>query len=101
MRRMNVREFKHGFHRVEEPIEVLRRTTTIGLYYPTGFGPKGMVSSDDDQAAIHYVEKSPPVDDETLAKWRERGLIGPREPGLVLGGVAGNKPPPAPPVKKG
>jgi hypothetical protein len=68
VKRMSVREFKHSFHRVEEPIEVLRRTTTIGMYYPTGFGPKGIVGGDEDNDYHSIPGKYPP--DHTMVPGR-------------------------------
>lgn len=62
MKRMNIREFKAGFHRVTEPIEVLRRTETIGIFYPTGFGPP----------TVSRVSGFPPVREEILPEWTKK-----------------------------
>lgn len=70
MKRMSVREFKNSFHRVTEPIEVLNRTTTIGMFYPTGFGherlydvgPKG-VHDETGQRTYDVVRSSAEIHD--------------------------------------
>lgn len=85
MKRMSVREFKNSFHRVTEPIEVLNRTTTIGMFYPTGFGPSRradpIVISESEFGPVHGAPAQPKSFGQ---QWAAKGPISKKDADHIL-----------------
>lgn len=58
MKRMNVRTFRNSFSRVTEPIEVLRGTQTLGVFYP------GFITQENEHLGMVTIQKPKPVPKE-------------------------------------